>query len=138
MKHLIAFALLAGGLTLAGCSDDKPKGDLPPLHPAKGKVTRGGAPAAGGSVQFKADPPKPGSDDLMVNAEVKADGTFDLETIHALSMKKGAGAPAGTYKVTFVPPQGAQQSGAGPVAVPKPVTVAEGPNDLTIELPGKR
>lgn len=137
MRHLIVLALFAGVLTLAGCSDDKPKGDLPALHPTKGKVMRGKAPAAGGTIQFKADPPKPESDNWMVNAEVKPDGTFDLETIHALSMKRGPGAPAGTYKVMYIPSM-AESQNVVPVAIPKPVTVAEGPNDLTIDVPGKK
>jgi len=135
---LTAAAVAAALLTILGCADDKPTGDLPALHPAKGKVMFGKAPAAGGSVQLKPDPAAPGGADLVITSSVTADGTFELQTLHALSQKKAAGAPAGTYKVTYLPPLSGQQSGGAPVAVPKPVTVAEGPNDLTIDVPGKK
>ncbi|WP_020467897.1 hypothetical protein [Zavarzinella formosa] len=139
MRHLIALTLFVGGLGLSGCSENKPKGDLPPLNPSKGKVMRGGSPVAGGIVQFRAEPAKPGSDDLLVNAEVNAEGGFELQTIHALSMKKAVGAPAGTYKVVYTPAMTAQTQNAIPVDLPKTVTIASGPNDLTIELPaGKK
>ena len=54
-------ALLLGLTALTGCPDGKPKGDLPPLHPAKGKVVRGGQPIGGGLVRFFADSPLAGS-----------------------------------------------------------------------------
>ena len=55
---------------LTSCQDDKPKGDLPPLHPAKGKVLQNGQPVNGGGVQFRTDPP---ATELVVSAEVQAD-----------------------------------------------------------------
>ena len=137
MKHLIALAIMAGSLALFGCAEAKPQGDLPALHPAK--VTRGGSPVAGGLLQFRAEPARPEAADLIVNAELAKDGTFVLQTIHAVSMKKAVGAPAGTYRVTHMPAITAEQQNVPPMELPKPVTIAPGPNELTLELPtGKK
>jgi hypothetical protein len=119
---------------LAGCSPDKPQGELPPLQPAMGTVVRGGKAAGPGLVQFRAEPDKP---DLVVNGEVRADGTFELQTLHATSQKKGKGAPAGTYRVTYIPAATEQNQMVTPVEVPLPVTIKDGPNELTVEL-GKK
>lgn len=124
--------LVIGLAVLVGC-DDKPKGDLPPLHPAKGKVVRGGQPVNGGSVRFQMEPDNP---DVLVSAEVKSDGTFELQTVHALSGKHGQGAPAGTYRVTYQPPLAENQS-APPVEVPQVQTIRDGANELTVDL-GRR
>jgi hypothetical protein len=118
---------------LAGCDDGKPKGDLPPLHPAKGKVVRGGQPVAGGSVRFQVEPDSP---DVLVTAEVTPDGSFELQTVHALSGKQGKGAPAGTYRVTYQPPLSENQS-PPPIELSQTQTIKEGANELTVDL-GKR
>jgi len=129
---LIMFALVA----LVGCPNGKPKGDLPPLHPVKGKVVRGSLPVSGGSIRFVAEPESP---DLMITSDIRSDGTFELQTIHALSQKSGAGAPAGTYKVTYTPPLGDQTAGGviTIVELTQRSIVKEGPNDLTVEV-GKK
>jgi hypothetical protein len=116
-----------------GCNDGKPKGDLPPLHPVKGKVVRNSQPVNGGLVRFHTDPDDP---DVVVNAEVKADGTFEVQTQHAQSQKKGPGAPAGIYQVTYYPPQGDQTAGPNPVPVTPTQThmIQAGENALIIEL----
>lgn len=121
---------------LIGCTAGKPKGDLPPLHPAKGKVVRAGQPVAGGMVRFQPEPDIP---DVVVNAEVKPDGTFELQTLHAVSQKKAGGAPAGTYRVTYYPNLGDQTQGPNPAPVTpaQKYTITEGPNDLTVEV-GKK
>jgi hypothetical protein len=131
MRRRCLVVLVLG--VLAGCQDGKPKGDLPALHPAHGKVVRGGQPVSGGSVRFQLEPDNP---DVLVTSEVKADGSFELQTVHALSGKQGKGAPAGTYRVTYQPPLTENQS-APPVDVPQTQTVREGSNDLLVEL-GKR
>src|SRR5947209_4160318 len=100
---------------LTSCQDDKPKGDLPPLHPAKGKILQNGQPVSGGGVQFRTEPP---TTELVVSAEVKVDGTFELQTVQTISSKVGKGAPAGTYRVTYQPPLSAN-------AAPMPVTPAQ-------------
>jgi hypothetical protein len=122
-------------VAVAGCQG-KPKGELPPLHPAKGKIVRGGEPVNGGSVRLQSDPDVP---DIVVTANVGADGTFELETIHATSQKKGAGAPTGTFKVMYYPPQADQVQGKLPAMIeaPQKLTIHEGPNELTVELPKK-
>jgi hypothetical protein len=129
-------ALVLGLALAAGCDNGKPKGDLPPLHPAKGKVVRAGQPVAGGLVRFHADPDDP---DVIVNADVAADGTFELHTLHALSQKRGTGAPAGTYRVVYFAAMGNQTEGlpAGPIELPQKQTIQAGNNDLTLEL-GKK
>lgn len=131
-RHTIAVGL--GLVLLAGCTDAKPQGDLPALHPVHGTVVRGGQPVKGGLVRYHAEPDDP---DVVVNSEVGPDGTFTLQTMHAQSQKRGAGAPAGTYRVTYFPPMGEQTQGGGtaaPVEVPKKQTVQAGNNELTIDL----
>src|SRR5262245_1588899 len=126
IRSLVATLSLA---MLLGCQENKPKGDLPPLHPAKGKVVRGGTPVGGGLVQFQTDPAMP---DLIVNSEVKPDGTFELQTLHALSQKKAPGAPAGTYTVTYLPP--ATDQNIVPVIPAQTYPIQAGTNELTIDL----
>lgn len=117
-----------------GCNDNKPKGDLPPLHPAKGRLVRGTLPSGAGEVRFQTDD---GSTELLINSEVAADGSFEITTMHAISMKKGKGAPAGSYKVTFQPALGNSNMPSAPVVLQKPVKVVAGENDLIIDLLGK-
>jgi len=128
--------LAAALAVLVGCDGSKPTGDLPPLHPAKGKVVRGSEPVRGGTVRFFADPDNP---DVVLNAEVKPDGTFELQTLHAQSQKKATGAPAGTYRVTYYPPLADQTAGPNPapIEVAQKQTIQAGANDLTINV-GKK
>ena len=122
-RYCVAAAAL---ILLAGCSK-KPAGDLPPLFPATGTVVRGGQPVDGGLVQFRTDDP-----DLLVNGTVKADGTFELQTLHALSQKKATGAPAGTYRVTYLPPGNGQD--IRPIALKNQIVLKAEPNDLKVDL----
>jgi len=138
MRPTLIIALLCLA-SLSGCKEgDKPKGDLPNLHPAKGKVLRGGQPVNGGSLRLEAEPSTP---DILVSAEVKSDGTFELQTVHALSSKTGSGAPEGTYKATYTPALGDQAGGGAnpiPVTPNQTYTIKAGQNELTIDLGGKK
>jgi hypothetical protein len=131
-------ALAALALVGAGCGGGGNQPTFPDLHPVKGVVTRGGAPVKGGAVAFAPNPPQP---DFLINSEVGPDGTFELSTVRTTDRtgERRKGAPAGTYKVTFTPPLGDQTAGGviNPIDAPKPVSVAAGPNDLTVELPKK-
>ena len=130
--RLVSFVVFMG---LVGCQANQSKGELPILHSVKGSVTRGGTAVGGGVIQFR---PEPDIADMVVNGEVKADGTFELKTLHALSQQSGPGAPAGNYRVVYVAPMvGDQNMAARPVTLPKPFTIKEGPNEFTIDL-GKK
>ena len=107
------------------------------MHPAKGKVVRE-RPAG----QRRAGPVLRPSRTIRTwwsTAEVKSDGTFELQTLHAQSQKKAKGAPAGTYQVTYYPPAGDQTQGPSPepVSPSQPQTIQAGSNDLTVEV-GKK
>ncbi len=119
-----------------GCEGGKPKGELPPLQLAKGTVVRGGQPVHGGSIRFQ---PEPNMPDIVVTSDVSPQGTFELQTIHATTQKKGTGAPVGTYHVMYYPPQADQVAGGLPalIEVRQTQTIKEGPNELTVELTGK-
>lgn len=133
LAHIVLFAVL-----LAGCSGDGVK--FPDLHPAKGVVKRGNAPVSGGAVQLR---PPDGPGDYIISGVVGSDGTFTLATAHK-DDKRGErkpGAPAGTYKATYMPPAGDQTAspvaGLGQVEVPTTLTVTAGENNLTIDLSKK-
>lgn len=132
---LLPSACLAGWLSLAlffGCGGSgRPEGDLPQLHAARGKVTRSGAPVAGGLVQLRPVAPS-AKGDLIVTAAVGPDGGFELATTHALSQRKAAGAPEGEYAVTYHPPGETQD--LTPVTPAAKVTIRSGPNELSIDL----
>jgi hypothetical protein len=103
---LFPFALLA---FLAGCSSAEP---FPDLHPLTGTVTRGGKPVAAGGLIFLPDPP--GGTGLVVNANVKPDGTFTAETSRnkpAGGVEVRPGAPTGRYKVVYHPPSNGEKMG---------------------------
>lgn len=122
-----------------GCTESKPKGDLPPLFPTKGKVLRGTAPVQGGSIRFVLTPETPESRDLLIVGEVGQDGSFELSTLHSISQKKALGAPTGNYQATFTSAIGDQTQG-GQVQIITPsttFTVKSEPTDLTVDLSKK-
>jgi hypothetical protein len=119
-------------LLLPGCrGGGRPAGDLPQLHPARGAVTRFGQPVAGGFIQFRSAAGDSGKN-LIVTAKIETDGSFQLFTTHALSHKKSSGVPAGEYSVTYLPAGETQD--VMPVTLSQTVTIAEGPNELSIEI----
>jgi hypothetical protein len=137
MRTRVLVFLLAAGL-LPGCSGGSNQPDWPELHPVKGVVKKDGQPVKGGSVRFTPDPDRP---EFAINGQVGDDGTFTLTTVRTTdkSGERKTGAPAGNYKVAFTPLLGEQGSGqTGTVELPKPVTVASGANDITIDLPAKK
>lgn len=129
-----AFLLAGVSVALAGCgTGDQPA--FPELHPVTGVVRRGGRPVNGGAVRFTPDPDRP---EFLINSDVGADGTYTLSTVRTTDKKgeRKAGAPAGTYAVTYTPPLGDQAAGGdvSPVMLPNPVTVKAGANDIPIDV----
>lgn len=130
-------AILAAALAAAaGCSPAaKP---WPELHPVHGSVKVGGQNVAAGYVTFRSE--DGANSDFMVSGKVEADGKYTLQTTHALEKGSAArpGAPAGRYRVMFMPAgTGDQVTGASvdPIDAPKPVTVNVGENDLPLDFP---
>jgi hypothetical protein len=130
------FAPALGLLLLAGCGEKQPA--FPDVHPVRGVVKVGGKPAAGGSVRFDADPAVPG---YIISGPVGPDGAFTLTTVRTTDKvaERKPGAPAGAYRVTYMPPAGDQTAGPPPEppVLPKPVTVEAKENDLTLDFPGR-
>jgi hypothetical protein len=122
-----------GALTvaLALCLGCRPAGPPPPkTYPVQGRVVfKDGQPLAGGAVEFRQpDPAAP-----ISTGEVGPDGTFALSCI--VGNKKVDGAVPGTFQVTVMPQQGADQSGGRPIQVTKSYIVKEGDrNDFTITI----
>lgn len=128
-------ATVLGLLVLAGCGGDN-QPPFPDLHPVKGVVKRGGQPVSGGGIRFDPDPARP---EFIITSTVEPDGTFTLATIRTTdkSGERKPGAPAGKYKVTYMPPAGDQTAGGAsfdPITAPGGVTVEAKENDLTVEL----
>ena len=138
--HVRSILLLAFGLAaLIGCGKDSSQPAFADLYPVKGVVTRGGVPVKKGAVRFTPDPDK---QEFTINSEVGEDGTFSLTTVRITDKagERRPGAPAGKYKVTFVPHLGDQTAGGftDPVELPQVVTVEAKENDLKLELPKKK
>lgn len=132
-------SVLSMAVALIGCGDGGPP--RAPLHPASGKVSVDGQPAAGVEVRFRpADNPN-ALDALVPFATTGEDGGFKLGTY-----EKGDGAPEGRYKVTlFWPdrppgPSHAEDQLGGTYALPEKTTleagIGKGENTFpTIEIP---
>jgi len=135
MRNRVLPTLLAL-VFLAGCNKGG-KQALPELYPVKGVVKRDGQLVSGGSITFT---PESGKSDVLINSEVGADGAYSLSTVAAegKNAERKPGAPAGTYKVTYNPPQ-EQRAGVqtDPISIPGTVTVKTGENDIPINLPKK-
>ena len=126
----------AAFLAVAGCSSSNST-KWPELHPVKGSVKIGGQTPTGGYIIFRGEDSS--NADFTVGGIVGSDGTFKLGTIH--SLEKGSsqksGAPAGSYRVLYMPAGGGDQitgSSVEPIPSIKPVTIVPGPNDLAIVL----
>jgi hypothetical protein len=101
-------------------------------------VNQGGKPVSGGNVRFT---PEPARSDFMHTAEVGADGRFTLQTIRTTDGKgeRKSGAPAGRYKVVYVPVMVDQAAGAPePAELRQPVTVDAQAADLKLDLPAAK
>lgn len=126
---LVAVWLAVAGLT--GCRSGEA---FPDLHPLTGTVTRDGKPVAGGGLIFLPDPPN--GSGLVVNASVRADGTFAAETSRTTGTgtEIRQGVPAGTYKAIYHPPGDGQKTGLD-VTAGERVTVPAGGGTAIVALP---
>lgn len=136
MRTTLSLAVLIG---LVGCGGDKGQPAFSELNAVTGVVKRNGQPVKGGKLTFTLDPDK---QEFGVNAVVGSDGTYTLTTYRLTdsSGERKPGAPAGTYKVTYVPDITDQTSGGSmePVRLTTSVTVAAGANTLNIDLPASK
>ena len=133
MRSLFFAAALVAA---AGCSSSN-SAKWPELHTVRGIVKIGGQTATGGYLIFRGEDST--NADFTVGGNVGSDGTFKLGTLHSLekSSSQKSGAPAGNYRVLYMPAGGGDQitgSSVEPIPSIKPVTVAPGPNDLAIVL----
>jgi hypothetical protein len=133
---LLAAAVVAAS---GGCSSST--ATWPELHPVKGTVKVGGQPATAGYLIFRGE--DAAAADYIVGGAVGNDGSFTLSTTHALDKSSSArsGAPAGSYRAMYMPPDAGNQV-TGPPAEPipyiKPLTVTAGANDFAISLPAPK
>jgi hypothetical protein len=127
-----ALVLSALAVAAVGCPAAKP---FPDLHPLTGAVTRDGRPVTAGGLIFLPEPA--GGSGVIVNANVRADGTFAAETSQTSNKGRAEirpGAPAGRYKVVYHPPSNGSRSGLE-VELAERVTVGLGANSVTVALP---
>ena len=109
-----------------GCQSGDRK--MPAMHPVVGKVFyKTGQPLTGGSVKFQSAT----DTSLSTAGEIQADGSFTLSTFANSARVKGA--PPGEYRVTVVPPLGAEHA-VQPITLPKPYKVEARDNMFTITL----
>ncbi len=116
---------------LAGCDESRPAVEL---HPLGGRVLRGGKPVKDGGLIFV---PEGSGSNLIVNAGVQANGTFNVRTEKTLSGGKldiKPGAPAGRYKVIYHPASNGATMGLE-VEFPDRVVVEPGGTDIELNLP---
>jgi hypothetical protein len=131
--------VLLGALFGAGCGGDSSQPAFSDLHPVSGTVKRGGQLVKGGQVVFTMESDK---QEFGVNAIVDQDGKYTLTTYRLTdrSGERKTGAPAGTFKVTYVPDI-ADQTAAGkmePSKLSNPVAVKPGENTLNLDFPAKK
>ena len=74
----------------------------------------------------------------LLETGLRANGFTATRTTDKVAERK-PGAPAGTYRVTYLPPAGDQTAGPPPESpvLPRPVTVEAKENDLTLDFPGR-
>jgi hypothetical protein len=125
---LTVFAIVVS----VGCTEDS---SFPDLHPLTGTVTREGKPVPEGGIIFV---PEPGSGSgLIVNANVRPDGSFTAETSSTSRAGKTTirpGAPAGRYKAVFHPPSDGSKTGLE-IELDTPVVVKAGTTSVNFTLP---
>src|SRR5438034_7592372 len=122
---------LAAALLSTGCVRTNPT--APKTYAVKGKVVYSdGTPMTSGFIEFQSVK-HPG---LRINAEIKKDGTFTLETL--VDGQRLRGAPEGEHKVTITPMLTGDQTSQPdlkPIIRPKMYTInADESNDLTITV----
>ena len=102
MRITTLFTAIALPSILVGCGSGGNQPAFAELHTVKGVVKRGGQPMKGGMIKFIPDPDKP---EFLINALVQSDGSFSLTTVRTTDTKgeRKNGAPAGNYKVTYMP-----------------------------------
>lgn len=132
-------ALLGALVLVAGCGGGKDQPAFADLHPVTGVVKRDGQPVKGGQITFTMDADK---QEFGVNSIVGADGTYTLTTYRKTDNtgERKNGAPAGSYKVSYVPDIGDQTAGGSmePIRIPNPQVVVAGSNTLHIDLPARK
>ena len=122
---------LAAALVSTGCV--RTNATAPKTYAVKGKVVyNDGTPMTSGFIEFQSVK-HPG---LRINAEIKKDGAFTLETL--VDGQRLRGGPEGEHKVTITPMLTGDQTSQPdlkPIVLPKTYTIkAEDDNDLTITV----
>ena len=132
-RALVVFAT-AALLLPGGC--DGSEGDLPELHPLVGTAVCEGKPISGGLLRFL---PTRTDADVIVNASVGPDGAFTAQTGRANDPRgrRWSGAPAGSYRVVYLPPA-EDQATSRPLDAAGVVTVGPKSKKVMIVLPGKK
>lgn len=138
-KPSIAGIVLLLAALLSGCgSGEREQPAFADLYSVKGVVKRDGKLVKGGAVMFFPDPDK---NEFLINSEVGGDGSFSLTTVRTTdrSGERRPGAPAGQYKVNYVPPMGDQLAGGQgtPIELPASVVVEAKDNSLELIVPRK-
>ena len=120
-KGLFTAWLLAYTLLDLGCEQ---RGNLPPTHPASGKVVYSdGTPMKGGTIQFLSTSP---DSTLVTSGEIDDDGRFTLYTLQ--NKTKAAGAVEGQYQVMILPRQGEDHKPVAPITLSESYTIKAGEN----------
>jgi len=122
---------LAAALVSTGCV--RTNATAPKTYAVKGKVVyNDGTPMTSGFIEFQSVK-HPG---LRINAEIKKDGTFTLETL--VDGQRLRGAPEGEHKVTITPMLTGDQTSQPdlkPLVLPKTYAIqADDGNELTITV----
>lgn len=125
-----------------GCRSGEAQPPFPELATVKGVVQRGNAPVrGGGSLQFLPQATGAEQNAFVITGEVADDGSFTVTTTRTTDKRgeKKSGAPPGQYRVIYMPVVADQTQAAperaGPIELPKPITIQPGDNTLTVQLP---
>ncbi len=125
----LVFAVVLACLAVMGTGCSRTKAYK--LNPVRGRVLLENNPVTGGTIRFV----NPADPNVVATSPIASDGTFSLQS-RTMGATRGSDAgPEGTYQVVISMPPPAPNRPFPSITAPESITVKEGDNEITVELP---